>query len=188
VYIQQEALSRLENLYGIPHEMALFQDITEPEMKMLLASQKNGRSHDFTFFISDEDNKIAVIRKHQHPAGFYRAPSGGAEPDEDLVAAIRREALEETGLSITIVRYLLRLKVAFRCNGINVPWISHVITGRPDTNRLCPVDVKEIKEAKWVSWEQLQGPIRNNLMNSNLGLFHYRVILTDTVASLLGNN
>jgi 8-oxo-dGTP pyrophosphatase MutT (NUDIX family) len=186
VYIKKEAISRLENLYGIPCEMAIFQDITEPEMEMLLASQKNGRSHDFTFFIFDEDNQIAVIRKHQHPAGFYRAPSGGAEPDEDLVAAIQREALEETGLSITIVQYILRLKVVFRCNEVNVPWISHVITGHPNTDRLCPIDVKEIKEARWVSWEQLQGPIRNNLINSNLGLFQYRVILTDAVVSLLG--
>lgn len=185
MYIDKEALGRLEKLYGHPHEITLLQDITEPEMKMLLASQKNGRSHDFTFFITNEENKIAVIRKHQHPEGFYRAPSGGADPNEDLVAAIRREALEETGLNIIIMQYILRLKAVFQCNGIKVPWTSHIITGRPEHNRLCPIDIKEIKEAQWVSWEQLQGPIRTNLLNSKLGLFQYRVSLTDAVAALI---
>lgn len=185
MYVTKEALNPLEALYGRPRELALMQDITLPEMQMLQASQKNRRSHDFTFFIFDQDNKIAVIRKHQHPNGFYRAPSGGADPGEDPVTAIRREALEETGLNITIIQYLLRIKAVFHCNGIQVPWTSHIITGRPEDNRLAPIDIKEIKEAKWVTWEELQGPIRTKLLNSNLGLFRYRVNLTDAVASLL---
>ncbi|NLC77850.1 MAG: NUDIX hydrolase [Clostridia bacterium] len=185
MYIQDDALLELESLYGRPVEMTWRQEITPPEMQMLKASQKNGRSHDFTFFISDGNDRVAVIRKHQHQPGVYRAPSGGADPEENLVEAILREAWEETGLKITIDRYLLRLKVIFYCNEISVPWTSHIITAKPDTLMLSPVDRTEIKEAKWVTWEELQGPIRASLQNSNLGLLQYRVNLTDAVATLL---
>lgn len=186
MYIPEKAIKKLETLFGVPQEITMEQEITFPEMKMLKASQKNGRAHDFTFFIIDNENRVAVIRKHSHPSGFYRAPSGGVNPGEDLLRGILREALEETGVEIQLERYILRIKAIFKCNEILVPWISHIFTAVPLSKFLCPLDTDEIKEAKWVSWEELQGPIRDNLRNSPLKLFHYRVALTDAVRRLLG--
>ena len=45
--------------------------------------------------------------------------------------------------------------------------------------------LKEIREAKWVSWNELQGSIRNNLICSPFGLFHYRVKLTDQIEKVI---
>lgn len=186
MYIPLKAIKELETLFGAPQEITMEQEITLPEMRMLQASQKNGRAHDFTFFIIDDnENQVAVIRKHSHPPGFYRAPSGGVNPGEDLLQGMLREALEETGIEIRIERYILRINVIFKCDEINVPWISHIFTAVPLSRFLCPLDTDEIKEAKWVSWEELQGPIRDNLRNSPLKLFHYRVALTDAVRRLL---
>lgn len=185
MYIKTEALKQLETFYGCPQVLKLKQEISFSEMTMLQASQKHGRSHDFTFFIIDENNHLVVIRKHQHPSGFYRAPSGGSEPEEDLTQAIQREAMEETGLKITLEKYILKVKAVFQSSNIKVPWTSHVFIASSQFKSLCPIDTKEIKEAKWVSWNELQGPIRNNLQTSPFGLFHYRVTLTDTVSKLL---
>lgn len=185
MYIQEKAIKELETLYGVPQEITVEQEITLPEMRMLKASQKNGRAHDFTFFIIDNEDRVAVIRKHSHPPGFYRAPSGGINPGEDLLRGMLREALEETGVEIRFERYILRIKARFKCNETSVFWVSHIFTAVPLSTLLCPLDTDEIKEAKWVSWEELQGPIRENLRNSPLKLFHYRVVLTDAVRRLL---
>lgn len=184
MYLKKEAIQQLELCYGIPIEYNWKQLINQAEMTMLKASQKAGRSHDFTFFITNSKNQIAVIRKHRHPAGFYRAPSGGVDPGEDLLEGIHREVLEELGLKTTIKDYLLRIKIIFQYQDEKVPWVTHILTGQAKTDILQPIDIKEIKEAIWVSWEDLQGSIRGNLIRSPYGLFHYRVSLTDTVAKI----
>lgn len=186
MYIPAEAIKDLEAKFGIPQEIIMEHPITSPEMTMLKASQKHGRAHDFTFFIINSHNQVAVIRKHIHPPGIYRAPSGGVHPGEDLLQGMYREALEETGLRIQIEKYILRIRVTFKCGETAVPWVSHVFTATPLSNSLNPIDREEIKEVKWVAWKELQGPIRENLRNSPLKLFHYRVALTDAVAQLLG--
>ncbi|HHY60276.1 MAG TPA: NUDIX hydrolase [Clostridia bacterium] len=186
MYLPVEAIRDLETKFGAPREMVMEHPITVPEMAMLKASQKNGRAHDFTFFIINRDNQVAVIQKHIHPPGFYRAPSGGINPGEDILQGMYREAYEETGLKIQIEKYILRIKVTFTCEDIAVPWVSHVFTATPLSQTLAPIDTKEIREVKWVTWAELQGPIRENLKNSPSQLFHYRVALTDAVVRLLG--
>lgn len=184
MYVRRKAIKQLENLYGRPKEFNWEQAIHLDEMTMLQASQKNNRAHDFTFFIMNKE-EIAVIRKHQHPPGFYRAPSGGSEPDEDIIKSIHREALEETGLKIGIDQYIMRIHVVFTYETTRVPWVSHIVTASPQTLILDPIDRKEIKEAKWVTWTELQGPIRSRLQSSPMGLFQYRVALTDAVEKIL---
>ncbi|HHW07378.1 MAG TPA: NUDIX hydrolase [Clostridia bacterium] len=186
MYIPAGAIKDLELQFGTPKEITMDHFITSPEMTMLRASQKHGRAHDFTFFIIDRDNRVAVISKHSHPPGFYRAPSGGVNPGEDVLQGMYREAFEETGIRIDIKQYILRINVTFKCDRIAVPWVSHIFTAAPLTTLMKPIDTKEIKEVKWVSWKELQGPIRDNLSKSPAKLFHYRVFLTDAVAQLLG--
>ncbi|RQO57279.1 NUDIX hydrolase [Paucibacter sp. KBW04] len=51
--------------------------------------------------IVEHEGRILLVR-HQKPGAydFWVAPGGGAEDGEDLLATVRREALEETGLQI----------------------------------------------------------------------------------------
>ncbi len=44
--------------------------------------------------------------KSFYPEGTYRLLSGGINPDEDLIDALVREAFEETGLQITVERFV----------------------------------------------------------------------------------
>jgi len=50
-----------------------------------------------------EDNRIVLIRRGQEPAkGYWTFPGGAVELGESLHDAARREALEETGLSVEV--------------------------------------------------------------------------------------
>ena len=188
MYLKEADIKQLENYFGTPQEHNYIQEICRGEMVMLKASQKWGRSHDFTFFITNRENKLAVIKKHRQPPGFYRAPSGGVDPGEDILNGINREIMEELGIKATVESYLVRMKVLFRYQSEKVPWITHVLAAYTQENTLQPIDIKEIKEAKWVGWEELQGSVRNNLNNSSFGLFRYRAHLTDVVAKIYKSN
>ena len=42
-----------------------------------------------------------------------------------------------------------------------------------------PIDTEEIAEARWATLDELQGPIREALLDAGWDLFRYRVALTD---------
>ncbi|KKM08737.1 hypothetical protein SY88_21710 [Clostridiales bacterium PH28_bin88] len=186
MYVTKEKIELIEHKFGTPSVITLAQEIGLDEMSMLLGSQKNGRAHDITFFIFNDERQVALIRKPFHPPGVYRAPSGGLEPGEDFESGALREAWEETGLSIRLEKYLLRVHVIFTGGGHHVPWISHVFTASRVEGTLSPVDTHEIAEARYGTLEELQGPIRNSLLATGKGLLRYRVSLTDHVVRMLG--
>ena len=70
------------------------------------------RTHDVTLFILNGD-RLALIRKHPFPPDVWRPPGGGVKPGEEFVEAVRREALEETGLRVELERYLVETRARF---------------------------------------------------------------------------
>ena len=58
--------------------------------------------------IRDEDDKILLCRlsKGIPHAGKWTLPGGGIEFGEDLKAGVKREVLEETGLTVDVTRVL----------------------------------------------------------------------------------
>ena len=113
MYITQEVLNKIERKYGVPDILHTRYTMNRAEFDLLEWSMRNGRRHDVTLFISNEEkDKIVVIRKPSYPKGVYRPPSGGIEPGEDFEIGARREAYEETGLEIKLQKYALRSHVA----------------------------------------------------------------------------
>jgi hypothetical protein len=51
---------------------------------------------------------------------------------------------------------------------------------------LDPIDTEEIAEARWATIEELQGPIRAELLETGWDLLRYRVALTDLTVGALG--
>jgi 8-oxo-dGTP pyrophosphatase MutT (NUDIX family) len=184
VDLNAEILERLERLYGHPEALRMEQAISEPEYHMVRSSQVDGRAHDITLFVLWRD-RLAVIRKPLFPPGVYRAPSGGLRRGEDFEVGTAREAQEETGLQIVLERYLLRVQVRFHFNDHVIHWTTHVFSARALHDQLAPQDHQEIAEARWTTWEELQGPIRQALLLTGRGLFAYRAALTDRAVARL---
>ena len=100
-------------------------------------------------------------------------------------AGAGREAKEETGLDISLERYLVRAQVQFFAGEKTVDWTTHVFSARSTAGDLYASDTVEISEVRRVSLEQLQGPIRQRMLDSGRRLMAYRVWLTDeTLAEL----
>lgn len=181
-----EHLSAVEQLLGRPQVLRLEQEIGPDELEVVRRSTRRGRHHDVTFFIFDRQGRVAAIRKPFFPPGIYRAPSGGVRAGEPLIEGMKREALEETGLEIVPERYLLRVQARFTCGPEAEDWTTHVFSAHTDQDELHPRDREEIAEARFVTVEELSGPIRQRMLATGRGLFRYRVALTDAALAALG--
>lgn len=184
MYITEKVLEGLEAKYGKPAIAHFRHAMIRPEFELLIHSMRQERAHDITLFIFNGPYVVA-IRKHLHPEGVYRAPSGGLAPGEDFEEGALREAYEETGAIIELQRYILRAYVTFTYDGREVPWTSHVFTAKYVSGTLEPIDTHEIAEVKQVRLEELQGEIRNRLLAAGSGGLAYRAALTDKVVELL---
>ena len=184
MYVTEDIVKALEDKYGKPEVAHFRHDMIEPEFALLVNSMKYNRAHDATLFIFKGSN-LVTIRKHMHPNGVYRAPSGGIKPGEDFEVGTLREGYEETGAQVELQKYILRAHATFVHDGQEIAWASHVFTAKYLSGELRPIDTKEIAEVKQVSIEELQGEIRDTMLASGSGGLAYRVALTDKVMELL---
>lgn len=180
-YVTEEMIKKLERKYGEPRHISMTFEITPPEFSMLQGSRKHARNHDVTLFIFKERDyrEFAGIAKHMFPQGAYRAPSGAAHPGEDLEEGARREAMEETGLEIDIDRFIIHIHALFTCGPDSESWRSLIFTAFMSGGELSHIDEDEIRETSWVDFDELQGPIKEKLLKTGMGLFAYRVALHD---------
>ena len=177
MFVTQAMISQMEEKYGLPREARLVFEMRAEEFSQLKSSMKHGRAHDVTLFISHGD-RIAVIRKPAYPPGIFRAPSGGIHPGEGFEEGALREAYEETGLRIQLLKYLMRVFISFTHKGEEVDWTTHVFTAEAKSEEICPVDTHEIAEAFWVSREELRASSQGLRTTGSTGLL-YRATLND---------
>lgn len=180
-YLKQEQIDTLEQEYGTPLRLQVRCEISEPEFTMLRKSRKGERSHDVTLFIFRDRSyrDFVAISKPMFPEGIFRAPSGAVHPGEDFVVGAKREGWEETGLEVEFDRFILLIEATFTHGDEFEPWTSYVFTALTEGEDLAPVDTVEIKEARWITFEDLQGDIRARMLSTGAGLFCYRVYLHD---------
>jgi 8-oxo-dGTP pyrophosphatase MutT (NUDIX family) len=169
--------SAIEEKYSTPRELTMSFAMNPAEFDMLKESMRDGRNSDVTLFIF-KDNQVIVIAKPWYPEGMYRAPSGGIKPGEDMELCAKREAYEETGAQIRLVRYVLRIQVTFTCGQASQEWTSHVFVAQYVSGRLHPVDTREIREVSLLSLEDLAA-MKDRLLQQDSGGLHYRAALTE---------
>jgi len=170
----------MEQLYGSPDELGYVQKVTRNEYARIARSMKNGRAHDITLYIKNNNGYI-FIAKHFYPPGMYRAPSGGVRPDEDFTTGAGREALEETGADIELVRYLIRIEVKFENASDIINWTSHIFLADYLSGNIEPRDKKEIKEARLIYPDEIPGFIVK-MRETKIGGLNYRAFLTEEVS------
>ena len=127
------------------------------------------------FTLDDEAAVIGVeaLVRWQHPTRGLLAPS-------QFVGIA-----EETGLVVSLEKYIVRARVKFSHGPATINWTSHVFSASSIGSHLQPIDTHEIAEARFVSVDELMGSIRNNLLASGSTGLRYRSELNDSVISRL---
>ncbi|MCK4632091.1 MAG: NUDIX hydrolase [candidate division Zixibacteria bacterium] len=187
MYVTEEMVTGMIDRFGKPQRESFRFAVTGEEFDRIKGSQKHGRSHDATFYVIHK-GQIVVIAKHFYPPGLYRAPSGGLQPDEPFEDGIKREAMEETGCEIAVDKYLLRTDATFVCTRDNETvenkWYSHVFQARYVSGDFNFTDKHEIREVRLATLDDFE-TFSAMMRESNVGGFHYRAALHDTIKGLL---
>jgi ADP-ribose pyrophosphatase YjhB (NUDIX family) len=183
MHVTDAVLAPLRERYGEPVPLQWEGAISPAEHA--LATYNPRRTHDVTLFILDPDDRLALIRKPHFGEGVWRPPGGGIKVDEDVEAGSVREALEETGLTVRLERYLVAAAATFFSEPGDVDWRTHVLLARTDDTELAPGDLDEIAAARWGTLEELAGPIRARLLATGRALWRYRVALHDAALQAL---
>ncbi len=183
VHVTDEILAPLRARFGTPAELAWRGEITDREYR--LATYNPSRRHDVTLFILDAADRVALIRKPQFAEGIWRPPGGGIKPGEDFVAGAVREALEETGLRVTLERYLVASSATFEHEPDTLAWRTHVFSARTADDDPAPTDAAEIEAARWGTLDELAGPLRARLLATGHAFWRYRVALHDAALERL---
>lgn len=185
MWVDETVLGPIRARYGAPAQLGLELEISSEERDLVLASGRTGRRHDVTFFVMNA-GRIALIRKPHYEAGLWRPPGGGLRRGEGFETGVRREALEELGVEIELVRYLVDVHAVFTCDDAEIPWRTHVLEAASASAALGPLDENEIAAARWGTLAELAGPIRERLLGTGRALWGYRVALHDAALAELG--
>jgi 8-oxo-dGTP pyrophosphatase MutT (NUDIX family) len=177
VYVSPVMIAAAEATFGQPRTHTMSYPASPREMDIVRASQKNGRKHDITMAIFGEPGVI-VIAKPWYTRGLYRLPSGGLHPGEPLEVGAAREAKEETGVTMELVRYHVRIDVDFVGDDFTIPWTSHVFSARHSKGDVVPEDTEEIREARWCPVSELLKH-RELMLKSSVSGLNYRAALQD---------
>ena len=116
-----EAVSR----HGSPIERDYAQPVSEAFLleRRQVASRRPG---EVVLAVRRRNGRYLVHTKSFYPAGVYRLLSGGIHFGEELLDAVRREALEETGLQTEIEAFLAALRHRFSYRGDSVSFDSYL--------------------------------------------------------------
>lgn len=104
----------------------------------------------------DERGRLLVVRRGRDPGrGLWSIPGGRVEAGESDRAALVREVLEETGLAVSVVRYLGTVARPAPAGGtyeIRDYLVAPVHGGSPE-----PVAGDDATAARWVTRADLDG-------------------------------
>ena len=100
--------------------------------------------------VHDGGDRCVLGRQASWPAGRYSILAGFVEPGESAEAAVAREVAEESGLTVTDVRYVASQPWPFP-SSLMFGFQARV-TGDPTIH----VDGKELEDARWFTRDQIR--------------------------------
>jgi 8-oxo-dGTP pyrophosphatase MutT (NUDIX family) len=100
----ERELTELADRYGAPLAM-------DAEIPTGFADpiRRRDRIGEVCFAIRRPNGRLLLSIKTTYPRGAHRLPTGGIKRGESVLAALRREAHEETGLDLEVRRFLARI-------------------------------------------------------------------------------
>ena len=143
-----KGVARAIELYGRPLERSLTYQVSE-ETFQYWEEVRRKRVAEVVILLRRPNGRYLAHTKAFYPKGVYRLLSGGIKMDEDLLAAVRREAYEETGLDVHIQRFLgiLRYQFVWQQDGSpeshSLPFTSYLFALAEEGGTLETKDPKE---------------------------------------------
>ena len=134
----EEAIAR----FGKPEErnycLSVSREAFEERRRM-----RGKRAAEVVFLVCRPGGKLLLHTKSFYPPGAYRVLTGGIEEGEDLTTAACREAREETGMNVSIERFLGILRYRFCWDDQETDFASYVFLLQETEGRLAPQDISE---------------------------------------------
>ena len=101
------------------------------------------RDGEVVLFLRRCDGTLLLHTKDFYPPGAMRVPSGGIKPGEPVLAAVRREVAEETGLTVAIDCLLALVEFTIRIGEVSIEYPSYSFLLREVGGELKTADADE---------------------------------------------
>ncbi len=189
--IDEAEVSRLSATYGPAErrQMLVEMQLSSFENWWERLVRKSNRRGEVVLAIRRPDGQVLLHTKRFYPPGVFRLPSGGVHPGEAVLAGAVREAKEETGLDVTVERFVGVVEYEFRHGQRSLPFVSYVFVTRAGAGAPAVQDPDEqITDFRYVSpaeMRQVAAQLRALPPDwSDWGVF--RALPHDMVADALG--
>lgn len=108
-------------------------------------------------FILNSKGELLVEKRKREPAkGMYDLPGGFADMLETAEQGVRREVLEETGLTVNHVQYMFSLPNVYRYSGVDIPTLDLFFRCEvEDDTCLVPTDAEDEADCMWMKLEDI---------------------------------
>lgn len=150
-------------------------------------SVANDRRGEVVFGVVRPNGKLILVTCEDYPKGIYRVPTGGINYGEDILAAVKRETMEELGLQTEILSFGGVIKLKFSHNEDSEMFYCYLFLLKEVSGNLLTdatdVEVSQVMEADYDNALR----VHNDLLNikgkwSDWGKF--RAVTTKAMAEL----
>jgi 8-oxo-dGTP diphosphatase len=126
--IDEEEVAQLLAEYGPAERRQVTRQVTAGFFetwweRLVIKSNRRGEA---VLAIQRSDGQILLHTKLFYPEGVFRLPSGGIHPHEAVLAGAIRETQEETGLKVSIDRFLGMVEYHFQSQQRELPFVSYI--------------------------------------------------------------
>jgi ADP-ribose pyrophosphatase YjhB (NUDIX family) len=183
--IDEAEVAALRAAYGQPQRVQRQLEIG-PELFQTRFNRLDNRRGEVVLALERPAGTLLLHSKAHYEAGVYRLLSGGVNLGETVLAALHREVAEETGLRVTVERFIAVLDMVFCFGPVAVPFPSYVFHVREASGTLRP-DQREISGLLEVVPEalpQIAATLRD-LQGSRADWGRWRAIAHELVAEAL---
>lgn len=133
--IDETEVSAIAARYGQPVRRSVECEIGE-ELFVTRFMRASDRRGEVALLIERPNGALLLHRKAHYAADHYRILTGGVNLGEPVLAAALRETAEETGLEVTVQRFLAVIKYMLRFDAIRLPFVTYLLHLRETGGRL----------------------------------------------------
>jgi ADP-ribose pyrophosphatase len=119
-------------------------------MKSLVVKDRRG---EVVFGVVRPNGKLILVTCEEYPEGIYRVPTGGINFGEDVLEAVKRETMEELGLTTEIANFGGVVKLKFTHDDDSEMFYCYLFLLKEVAGRLLEdatdVEVSQVMEADY---------------------------------------